>query len=129
MSIFFYKVWLWCKRTILSAKWWKEHWYIPLILLGMLIVRMLSGTTSILKLNKKIQNIKEKEREEITHIKDTAKDKEKDVEEQLGKDKDKVKKETENKVVELKKKIKEDNEKIKDNSVEINNALNDILDD
>lgn len=132
MSLFFYKIWSWCKKTIFTVKWWKDHWWLPLVFLGLSLLWILTagrGSSPVIRLSQKINKIKEKERQDISKIKEDAKDKEKDIDVDLEKDKDKVSHDTEKKIDELKERIKDDNEKIKDDSDKINSALNDILED
>ena len=127
MSILLSKIWGWCKRTIFTAKWWKNHWYLPFAFLGFVLFWAMGGKSPVIKLNEKINNLKEKEREDVKKIKKSSKAKEKDIEKNLKEDKDKVKKETEKNIDDLKERIKEDNKKIKGDSEKINDALNDIL--
>jgi len=129
MSLLLSKILDWCKETIFTAKWWKEHWYLPFVFLGFVLMWMFGGKSPVIKLNQKIHDIKEKERKSILELKKKEKATNKLIDKTLEKEKEKVKEETENKIDDLKERIKEDNKKIKDDSDKINDALNDILGD
>jgi flagellar motility protein MotE (MotC chaperone) len=120
----------WCKRTLFSAKWWKDHWYIPLIFTGFLLVWILRGgrgDSPVVNLSKKIVSIKEKERKKVTKIKEDAKAKEKAIDDDLETETKKVKTETEEKIKKLEKQIENDKERLQDNSEEVNKLFNDVI--
>jgi len=123
------KVYTWCTRTIFSAKWWKDHWWIPFVFLGFILLRLMGGSSPVVRLSKKINKIKEKERKDISKIKKEKIDKEEKIDRDVDDRLEEVNRETEKKIDELKEKIKEDNKKIKGDSEKINDALNDILED
>ena len=52
------KVYTWCTRTIFSAKWWKDHWWIPFVFLGFILLRLMGGSSPVVRLSKKINKAK-----------------------------------------------------------------------
>tara|TARA_Y100001973_G_C5034850_1_gene249895 strand:- start:231 stop:626 length:396 start_codon:yes stop_codon:yes gene_type:complete len=126
------KTWEWCRRTLFNLVWWKKQgWLVAsfFILVALYLVGRRKNSSSVIRLATKIQEVKEEEKKSIDKIKEKSEKKEKEIDFKLSADKEKVAKETEAKIIKLKARLKEDNKKVKNNSEEINNMFNDIMED
>jgi len=123
-------VFKWANRTIFSATWWKEHWWVPFVFLGAAFVWMFTKGRSnpVRKVSDRIERIRQEERTKVDQVRTG-----------LESTKIKIDKETKKKIERAVKETKrmmqeseEDNEKykelIEDNSDAINRALNDVVD-
>ena len=128
MSLFFYKVWQFLKRTVFSLKWWKENWYLPwFFIVGMVVWIFTGGRGSALNLIKRTNKIKEEERETIKEIERKSDEAVTKLEESSRLEKQTIKKETEKKIAAQETELEKEQDAIKDDSEAINKDLNDAL--
>jgi biopolymer transport protein ExbB/TolQ len=129
MTLFFYKVWQFLKRTVFSLKWWKENWYLPwFFIVGLVVWIFTGGRGSALNLIKRTNKIKEEERETVKEIERKSDKAVSALEESARLEKASIQKETQEKITAQEAAIKKAHDAIKDDSEAINKELNDALD-
>ena len=129
MTLFFYKVWQFLKRTVFSLKWWKDNWYLPwFFIVGLVVWIFTGGRGSALNLIKRTNKIKEEERETVKEIERKSDKAVSALEESARLEKASIQKETQEKITAQETALEKEHDAIKDDSEAINKELNDALD-